>query len=164
MGMIEQALSGMNWIAVGASAAVVSALIALVACIASIFAASNANKAAWEANKASVLDQRLAIYSFAQELVSDWGRNGRPDMNKLPGIFDAINKAHFLFPDEVQKFLEELRDDAFDADTYARRISGEIPNAKDVKAAIAQEDALKKKYIGDPFLVRKVFSREMKMY
>ena len=97
--------------------------------------------------QAALLPERLAIYEVVKNFLGPWLREGRADLSKLPSLVQAWEKSHFLFDEDVVKFLRQLWLDGVASDTYRKVISEQIQG--DRQAAIEKEHALLMKYFGN---------------
>lgn len=74
-----------------------------------------------QANRASIFDQRFAVYSDAEEFIGFWLRDGHPNLEELRLLVGAWNRSHFLFDKPVTRDLRKLWTDAVECD-YARKV------------------------------------------
>ena len=97
--------------------------------------------------QAALLPERLAIYEVVKNFLGPWLREGHADLSMLPSLVQAWEKSHFLFDDDVVRFLRQLWLDGVASDMYRKVISEQMQG--DRKSAIDKEHALLMKYFGN---------------
>ncbi len=135
--------------------------LALIISIVSALVAALSWRAAEQAARATIFDQRFEVYRDAEKFVGLWIRNGRPDIDQLGLIVDAWNRSHFLFDEKVTAHLREVWVDAVKAAEITDALEGGY--ASDHEKAVKMKHELLHKHCLDGRPLRKVFEAEMKV-
>ncbi|MGH6913278.1 MAG: hypothetical protein ACREH3_06180, partial [Geminicoccales bacterium] len=72
-----------------------------------------------------LFERRFEIYKKVQVFLSQIMQKGGVDLEFIPEFYDAMQKARFLFGEDVNKYLEEIKQHAFaerDADAKMHEI------------------------------------------
>lgn len=137
-------------------------MLALLVSIAAAGIAVLSWRAAVQANKAAIFEQRFSVYRDAEEFVASWVQLGVPDIqNKLRTLVDAWNRSHFLFDEEVTAYLRRLWLDGLEADLAQKIIAGECKG--DHQAAVKTKYDLFRVHCADVSPLRQAFVKHMKV-
>lgn len=118
-------------------------------------------RAAVEANRTARFDRRFEVYADVSKYIGIWTRNGCPDTDELPSLVRAWDRSHFLFEDDIPKYIRTLWTNSLDAE-YAHAVMSEKAPGDRVKA-VEQVHALTLKHC-DAEAVRQVFLPHLRVY
>lgn len=136
--------------------------LALLVGIAAAIVSGLSWRAAVQAIRASIFQNRFEVYQDAERFLTSWIQKGCPDTdNELRVLVGAWNRSHFLFDQDVTDYLRELWLDGIKANYAQHVISGEYEGNRD--EAIKTKYDLLNKHCAEDSLLRKIFVKHMKV-
>lgn len=85
-----------------------------------------------------LFERRFEIYKQVQIFLSKILEKGRVDDESIPEFYDAMQKARFLFGEEISEYLKEIKEHAF-AERQAHSKMSEIKDNKSERSKYASE-------------------------
>jgi hypothetical protein len=101
-------------------------LVAILTGVVALVVSALSWHASVQANRASIFDQRFAVYEDVEKFISLWMRDGHPDLGHLPMLVRAWNRSHFLFESSVTAYIRKVWLDAGDADYHNKVANGDV--------------------------------------
>jgi hypothetical protein len=62
----------------------------------------------WRNLQVSTYDRKLRVYNAVREICTQVVRDGRPTLELRYKLSEPLSESHFLFEDEIPRYLEEL--------------------------------------------------------